>query len=80
MACRKQYPKPVRLALWLMMELAIIGSDIQEVRWLHVAVLASNMRCFLPLGHTTASFIASRPLHACSISHFPSRFLRVCIS
>eukprot|EP00043_Microstomoeca_roanoka_P025224 m.8013 g.8013 ORF g.8013 m.8013 type:complete len:571 (-) comp5353_c0_seq1:88-1800(-) len=29
--CRKQYTKPVRLSIWIMMELAIIGSDIQEV-------------------------------------------------
>ncbi|EAL68988.1 solute carrier family 11 member 1 [Dictyostelium discoideum AX4] len=29
--CREQYPKTPRLLLWLMTELAIIGSDIQEV-------------------------------------------------
>ncbi|EGD75847.1 solute carrier family 11 [Salpingoeca rosetta] len=29
--CRKQYSRPVRYALWLMMELAIIGADVQEV-------------------------------------------------
>ncbi|EDQ84376.1 uncharacterized protein MONBRDRAFT_30285 [Monosiga brevicollis MX1] len=29
--CRKQYSPPVRYALWIMMELAIIGSDCQEV-------------------------------------------------
>ena len=29
--CRKQYSWPVRYALWINMELAIIGSDIQEV-------------------------------------------------
>eukprot|EP00051_Salpingoeca_urceolata_P011761 m.146135 g.146135 ORF g.146135 m.146135 type:complete len:527 (+) comp17241_c0_seq1:275-1855(+) len=29
--CRTHYSPPVRIALWLMMELAIIGSDIQEV-------------------------------------------------
>lgn len=30
--CREQYPPGVRHALWLMAEMAIIGSDIQEVR------------------------------------------------
>uniref|UniRef100_K3W5H5 Uncharacterized protein n=1 Tax=Globisporangium ultimum (strain ATCC 200006 / CBS 805.95 / DAOM BR144) TaxID=431595 RepID=K3W5H5_GLOUD len=29
--CRSEYPRPVSLALWIMTELAIIGSDIQEV-------------------------------------------------
>ncbi|XP_064387792.1 natural resistance-associated macrophage protein 2-like [Halichondria panicea] len=29
--CRERYPKPARITLWLSMELAIIGSDIQEV-------------------------------------------------
>ncbi|XP_078287604.1 natural resistance-associated macrophage protein 2-like [Rhinoraja longicauda] len=29
--CRRQYPKFPRIALWLMVELAIIGSDMQEV-------------------------------------------------
>eukprot|EP01084_Bolivina_argentea_P210037 357637_1 len=29
--CRYEYNKPVALALWIMTELAIIGSDIQEV-------------------------------------------------
>lgn len=29
--CREQYPRAVALALWLMTELAIVGSDIQEV-------------------------------------------------
>ena len=29
--CRLEYPKAPRLALWIMMEIAIIGSDIQEV-------------------------------------------------
>ncbi|XP_041036421.1 natural resistance-associated macrophage protein 2-like [Carcharodon carcharias] len=29
--CRRQYPKVPRIALWLMVELAIIGSDMQEV-------------------------------------------------
>ena len=27
--CRERYPKPARITLWLSMELAIIGSDIQ---------------------------------------------------
>lgn len=29
--CRSEYPRPVSLALWIMTEMAIIGSDIQEV-------------------------------------------------
>ena len=29
--CYKQYPKVPRLILWIMVEIAIIGSDIQEV-------------------------------------------------
>ena len=29
--CKQQYPKVPRIALWLMIELAIIGSDMQEV-------------------------------------------------
>ncbi|XP_051865674.1 natural resistance-associated macrophage protein 2-like isoform X3 [Pristis pectinata] len=29
--CHRQYPKIPRIALWLMVELAIIGSDMQEV-------------------------------------------------
>ncbi|XP_038642501.1 natural resistance-associated macrophage protein 2-like [Scyliorhinus canicula] len=29
--CRRKYPKGPRIALWLMVELAIIGSDMQEV-------------------------------------------------
>jgi NRAMP (natural resistance-associated macrophage protein)-like metal ion transporter len=29
--CRKEYPRPASIFLWVMTELAIIGSDIQEV-------------------------------------------------
>ncbi|TYZ61129.1 hypothetical protein PybrP1_008847 [[Pythium] brassicae (nom. inval.)] len=29
--CREQYPRTVALALWVMTELAIVGSDVQEV-------------------------------------------------
>lgn len=29
--CREEYPKWVRLALWVMTEVALIGADIQEV-------------------------------------------------
>ena len=29
--CRKVYPAVPRYVLWIMMEIAIIGSDIQEV-------------------------------------------------
>lgn len=37
--CRKHYPRPARLALWLMTEIAIIGSDIQEVIGSAIAIL-----------------------------------------
>ena len=30
--CYKKYPKVPRIILWLMVEIAIIGSDMQEVR------------------------------------------------
>lgn len=30
--CREEYPLIPRLVVWLMTEIAIIGSDIQEVR------------------------------------------------
>lgn len=29
--CREEYPRPVSFAVWLMCEIAIVGSDIQEV-------------------------------------------------
>ena len=29
--CRSEYPKPVAMLLWIMAEVAIIGSDVQEV-------------------------------------------------
>lgn len=29
--CYKQYPRTPRIILWIMTEIAIIGSDIQEV-------------------------------------------------
>lgn len=29
--CREQFPKPISMILWVMAEIAIIGSDIQEV-------------------------------------------------
>eukprot|EP00897_Mesotaenium_endlicherianum_P010930 jgi/Mesen1/9866/ME000070S09149 len=29
--CRAEYPRPVAIALWLLAEIAIVGSDIQEV-------------------------------------------------
>lgn len=36
--CRERYPKVPRLMLWIFMELAIIGSDIQEVIGSAVAI------------------------------------------
>ena len=38
-AHRKVYPTPARLALWVMTEIAIIGSDIQEVIGSAIAIL-----------------------------------------
>eukprot|EP00053_Salpingoeca_punica_P024397 m.13088 g.13088 ORF g.13088 m.13088 type:complete len:547 (+) comp6746_c0_seq1:278-1918(+) len=41
--CRHQYSRPVRYAVWVMMEIAIIGSDIQEVIGSAIAInLLSN--------------------------------------
>lgn len=43
--CYKEYPKVPRLLLWIMMELAIIGSDIQEVIGSAIAInLLSNQK------------------------------------
>ncbi|CAE1253090.1 SLC11A2 [Acanthosepion pharaonis] len=43
--CYKEYPKVPRLLLWFMMELAIIGSDIQEVIGSAIAInLLSNQK------------------------------------
>lgn len=36
---RQLYPRPARLALWVMTEIAIIGSDIQEVIGSAIAIL-----------------------------------------
>ena len=41
--CRAEYPVGVRYVLWIMMEIAIIGSDIQEVIGSAIAInLLSN--------------------------------------
>jgi NRAMP (natural resistance-associated macrophage protein)-like metal ion transporter len=41
--CYRQYPKLPRILLWLMMEVAIIGSDMQEVIGTAIAIyLLSN--------------------------------------
>ncbi|KAJ8307569.1 hypothetical protein KUTeg_015653 [Tegillarca granosa] len=42
--CQREYPKAPRIVLWLMMEVAIIGSDIQEVIGSAIAInlLSSN--------------------------------------
>lgn len=39
--CREEYPKGATWLLWLMTELAIIGSDIQEVPALSSVLLFS---------------------------------------
>ena len=36
--CRAQYPRAPRYLLWIAMELAIIGSDIQVSEWSHTRV------------------------------------------
>ncbi|KAF2345238.1 NRAMP family, partial [Trinorchestia longiramus] len=41
--CYRQYPKVPRLMLWIMVEIAIIGSDMQEVIGTSIALyLLSN--------------------------------------
>lgn len=41
--CYRQYPKIPRLLLWIMVEIAIIGSDMQEVIGTSIALyLLSN--------------------------------------
>ena len=37
--CRREYPPAPRYALWIMTEIAIIGSDIQEVIGSAIAIL-----------------------------------------
>ena len=32
--CYEEYPTPIRIILWLMVEIAIIGSDMQVSIWL----------------------------------------------
>lgn len=44
--CRLQFPRPARLFLWIMTELAIVGSDIQEVVGSAIAI---NILSGLPL-------------------------------
>lgn len=46
--CRKVYPAVPRYVLWIMMEVAIIGSDIQEV--LHLLPLSHNAPSTPPMG------------------------------
>lgn len=36
--CRAHYPRPVSIALWILCEIAICGSDIQEVIGSAIAV------------------------------------------
>ena len=36
--CNREYPKTPRIILWVMVEIAIIGSDIQEVIGSAVAI------------------------------------------
>nr|CDS27656.1 divalent metal transporter DMT1B [Hymenolepis microstoma] len=41
--CYEEYPKPVRLILWVMVEIAIIGSDMQEVIGTSIAINLLSM-------------------------------------
>ncbi|KAF6767719.1 hypothetical protein AHF37_05227 [Paragonimus kellicotti] len=45
--CYDQYPRPARLLLWLMVEVAIIGSDMQEVIGTAIAINLLNTFTFL---------------------------------
>ena len=48
--CYKQYPRTPRLILWIMAEIAIIGSDIQEVIGTSLAIyILSDAKYFLSL-------------------------------
>ena len=43
--CRDEYPRKPRILLWIMVEIAIIGSDMQEVIGTAIAyLLLSNGR------------------------------------
>jgi natural resistance-associated macrophage protein len=71
--CRAHYPTPVRITLWLMAELAIIGSDVQEVvgtalalallsggrlpLWAGVAAAAAAAYCMLLLERMGARWL-----------------------
>ncbi|EPS64159.1 hypothetical protein M569_10616, partial [Genlisea aurea] len=46
--CREEYPRPARLVLWVMAELALIGADVQEVIGSAIAIQILS-RGFLPL-------------------------------
>ncbi|KAF8568235.1 hypothetical protein P879_04293 [Paragonimus westermani] len=46
--CYDQYPRPARLLLWLMVEVAIIGSDMQEVIGTAIAINLLSMG-YVPL-------------------------------
>ena len=47
--CREEYPSYMRVVLWLAMEFAIIGSDVQVLLGSSIAIsLLSNGEC-LPL-------------------------------
>ena len=45
---RREYPRVPRFALWLMAEIAIIGSDIQEVIGCAIAITLLS-RGFIPI-------------------------------
>lgn len=59
-----EYHKSPRILLWLMMEIAIIGSDMQEVIGTAIAIyLLSDRRYFITL------FLLFRYLYSLYISH-----------
>ncbi|VDD80136.1 unnamed protein product [Mesocestoides corti] len=41
--CYEEYPRPVRIILWIMVEIAIIGSDMQEVIGTAIAINLLSM-------------------------------------
>ncbi len=52
--CRQEFSKPVTILLWLMTELAIIGSDIQEVLG---SAVAMKVLFGLPIWYACAGFL-----------------------
>ncbi|KDD73745.1 natural resistance-associated macrophage protein, partial [Helicosporidium sp. ATCC 50920] len=57
--CARRYSPPVRRFLWVMAELAVVGSDVQEVIGTAIALeLLSGGSCPLPVGVVLSGFSA----------------------